>query len=218
MNRLPTRFVTCNRFVVAIASFHQAGNAPRVDGKSGSIVARRAGRCPRGETQGGCSPNFDSVYSRAFVSAFVERIQVSGECSTRGPVSLLWGQIMISSFRRWMLGGLVFASTMIVALNGIAAEPSTPKDKGRGDTAPSVSGREIFLREWIPNDPRSHGGDGLGPVFNDTSCVSCHNQGGVGGGGAESKNVLVITAVRTNFNAPGVQRAAPPRATRTAPD
>lgn len=58
----------------------------------------------------------------------------------------------------------------------------------------AISGREIFLREWIPNDPRSHGGDGLGPVFNDTSCVSCHNQGGVGGGGAEAKNVVVITA------------------------
>ncbi|HEY3965193.1 MAG TPA: di-heme oxidoredictase family protein, partial [Planctomycetaceae bacterium] len=43
--------------------------------------------------------------------------------------------------------------------------------------------------------PRSHGGDGLGPVFNDTSCVACHNQGGTGGGGPASKNVDIISAV-----------------------
>ncbi|TXT36372.1 MAG: thiol oxidoreductase [Planctomycetota bacterium] len=59
-----------------------------------------------------------------------------------------------------------------------------------------ISGREIFLREWLPNDPRSHGGDGLGPVFNETSCVACHNQGGVGGSGSEGKNVNVISALR----------------------
>ena len=29
-------------------------------------------------------------------------------------------------------------------------------------------GRELFERVWLKNDPRSHGGDGLGPVFNAT--------------------------------------------------
>ena len=47
-----------------------------------------------------------------------------------------------------------------------------------------IDGKEIFLREWIPGDSRSHGGDGLGPMFNDSSCVACHNQGATGGGGA----------------------------------
>src|SRR5258707_1062126 len=69
-----------------------------------------------------------------------------------------------------------------------ARKAKSPADAG------GISGRELFLREWIANDPRSHGGDGLGPVFNDTSCVSCHNQGGVGGGGPEAKNVMVVTA------------------------
>jgi CxxC motif-containing protein (DUF1111 family) len=55
-------------------------------------------------------------------------------------------------------------------------------------------GKELFQREWIANDPRSHGGDGLGPVFNDSSCVACHNLGGAGGGGTASKNVDIITA------------------------
>ena len=59
-----------------------------------------------------------------------------------------------------------------------------------------VSGRELFLREWVRDDPRSHGGDGLGPLFNDTSCVACHNQGGPGGGGSEAKNVILMSAVR----------------------
>jgi len=62
----------------------------------------------------------------------------------------------------------------------------------------TVSGRDIFLREWLPNDPRSHGGDGLGPVFNDSSCIACHNQGGVGGGGPASKNVDIVSAALSN--------------------
>jgi CxxC motif-containing protein (DUF1111 family) len=87
----------------------------------------------------------------------------------------------------------LFTAIFIPANGGTGAEPDTGKAKAKPGAA-DISGRELFLREWIPNDPRSHGGDGLGPVFNDTSCVSCHNQGGVGGGGAEAKNVVVITA------------------------
>ena len=37
------------------------------------------------------------------------------------------------------------------------------------------------------------GGDGLGPVFNDRSCVACHRQGGVGGGGPLDKNVDMLS-------------------------
>lgn len=64
----------------------------------------------------------------------------------------------------------------------------------RSQDAPKIDGRELFTREWIPGDARSHGGDGLGPVFNDTSCVACHNQGGVGGGGPAAKNAQIVTA------------------------
>src|SRR4029079_5612729 len=68
----------------------------------------------------------------------------------------------------------------------IAPVPQSAKEKA-GDvkqhtTAP-VYGLEIFMRECLPKTSRSHGGDGLGPVFNDSSCVACHNQGGAGGGG-----------------------------------
>jgi mono/diheme cytochrome c family protein len=50
------------------------------------------------------------------------------------------------------------------------------------------AGYELFVHEWQPNDPLSHG-DGVGPVFNANSCVACHNQGGAGGGGDNSRNV-----------------------------
>jgi RNA polymerase sigma factor (sigma-70 family) len=54
-------------------------------------------------------------------------------------------------------------------------------------------GRELFERVWSRDDPRSHGGDGLGPVFNGTSCVACHNLGGVGGAGGVEHNIEIAT-------------------------
>ena len=55
-------------------------------------------------------------------------------------------------------------------------------------------GRELFERIWVKNDARSHGGDGLGPVFNGSSCLACHNQGGPGGAGTIEKNIEIVTA------------------------
>ena len=52
-----------------------------------------------------------------------------------------------------------------------------------------AAGRELFEHEWQPNDPLAHG-DGLGPVFNAKACVSCHFQGGVGGGGEVMHNAV----------------------------
>lgn len=88
----------------------------------------------------------------------------------------------------------------VATLFGIGAgslAAAEPADAGRaGGSSDSAVGRELFTREWIPGDKRSHGGDGLGPVFNDSSCVACHNQGGVGGAGPASKNAQIITAFR----------------------
>ncbi|HEV3164525.1 MAG TPA: hypothetical protein VGZ22_10905, partial [Isosphaeraceae bacterium] len=55
-------------------------------------------------------------------------------------------------------------------------------------------GKALFAREWLPNDPRSSGGDGLGPVYNETSCLACHNQGGPGGSGPASTNVEILSS------------------------
>ena len=88
-----------------------------------------------------------------------------------------------------------------------AAKPATASKSAA--EAESISGQELFSREWIPNDSRSHGGDGLGPVFNDTSCVACHNLGGIGGGGPASKNVDLLSAFAMSFS--GNMPASPPR-------
>jgi CxxC motif-containing protein (DUF1111 family) len=63
-----------------------------------------------------------------------------------------------------------------------AAEPPVP-----------IDGRELFLRSWEPGDLRAAGGDGLGPVFNDVSCVACHALGGPGGAGGNDHNVRLTS-------------------------
>ncbi len=70
----------------------------------------------------------------------------------------------------------------------------------RGDPA---RGSVLFSKEWVSNDPMSHGGDGLGPVYNETSCVACHGLGAPGGAGPENKNVVLVTS------APGACSPAP---------
>ncbi len=53
------------------------------------------------------------------------------------------------------------------------------------------AGLTIFEHEWKQGDPLANG-DGLGPVFNERSCAACHFQGGVGGGGDLSRNVMAF--------------------------
>jgi CxxC motif-containing protein (DUF1111 family) len=125
----------------------------------------------------------------------------------------------------WVGACVVFAGAVVSGAGGVA----------RGDDVniqPGIAqGRELFTREWVPGDPGRRSGDGLGPMYNDTSCVACHNQGGVGGGGPASKNVDLLTAVvtpvagepghqfnsmsealRIHLNAiPGGQKAEPPK-------
>jgi len=64
------------------------------------------------------------------------------------------------------------------------------------DTSMALAGETLFKHDWTPNDPLANGGDGLGPVYNATSCVACHHQGGVGGSGGLDHNVTTFT-VRT---------------------
>ena len=61
------------------------------------------------------------------------------------------------------------------------------------------AGAMLFEHEWQPNDPLAHG-DGLGPVFNGRSCVACHFQGGVGGGGTSDHNVASFEVRPTKQN------------------
>jgi len=74
-------------------------------------------------------------------------------------------------------------TTAFDATNQPAWQPVTDHD-----LAMVALGRELFMHVWKPNDPLA-GGDGLGPVFNGTSCVQCHFQGAEGGSGSNAHNV-----------------------------
>jgi CxxC motif-containing protein (DUF1111 family) len=93
---------------------------------------------------------------------------------------------------RWavpVVSGALIAAGLGSARGADPEWPGAPRD-------PTVSlGRRLFLREWKPDDPRGRGGDGLGPVFNERSCVACHGLGGPGGAGTNGKNVELLTAV-----------------------
>ena len=92
---------------------------------------------------------------------------------------------------------LVVCAAALVAFGfgvAFAEDASESKNAPAKTEVSSVKlGKELFHRDWLPNDPRSHGGDGLGPVFNETSCVACHNQGGIGGGGAAANNISILS-------------------------
>lgn len=99
------------------------------------------------------------------------------------------GQMCAVELCRLGLGCVVIV--LGLAISGRADEGAESAPAASVNT---VSGRELFTREWIPGDKRSHGGDGLGPLFNESSCVACHNLGGVGGGGPAGKNAQIVTA------------------------
>ena len=87
-----------------------------------------------------------------------------------------------------------------IAAIGLVAAIAAPlvvaaDEDGKKPSRQAVAqGRVLFEREWQPGDSRTHNGDGLGPVYNDSSCVACHNLGGTGGAGPSGKNVDIVTA------------------------
>lgn len=87
------------------------------------------------------------------------------------------------------------------ALAAKRAKASKPTKFGRPteelEAAKGIDGRELFERQWVPDDERSHGGDGLGPMFNEKSCVACHKDGGVGGSGPRANNSMIMSPAIT---------------------
>jgi mono/diheme cytochrome c family protein len=90
------------------------------------------------------------------------------------------------------IGLLALGALAVSFMIGLGASPAAGAKAARPDAV--ALGKEIFHREWLPGDRRGHGGDGLGPVYNDTSCIACHNSGGAGGGGPNSKNIEILSA------------------------
>jgi CxxC motif-containing protein (DUF1111 family) len=79
-----------------------------------------------------------------------------------------------------------FALAFSATLFGFAAVPLSAISP-----ASVQIGQELFEREWRTRSP-ALGSDGLGPLFNAASCVACHNQGGLGGGGAAEFNAKTV--------------------------
>jgi mono/diheme cytochrome c family protein len=95
--------------------------------------------------------------------------------------------------------GLTASVAAIVAV-GYLFTPGIPVLWGPSASAASLeAGAMLFEHEWEPNDSLAHG-DGLGPVFNARSCVACHFQGGVGGGGSADHNVTSFEVHPTKRN------------------
>jgi CxxC motif-containing protein (DUF1111 family) len=85
----------------------------------------------------------------------------------------------------------IFASLVLVfAWTGSPTATEPRKDNGKEALE---RGKELFTREWIAGDRRSHAGDGLGPVFNAQSCAACHRLGGIGGAGNNETNVSLVS-------------------------
>lgn len=103
-------------------------------------------------------------------------------------------RVTISAAR---LGGMLLGLGLCVAVGEAYRADQAKAGTGADKTNPVALGYEIFNREWLPNDARGHGGDGLGPVYNDSSCIACHNAGGSGGAGSTSKNIDILSASRT---------------------
>jgi CxxC motif-containing protein (DUF1111 family) len=55
--------------------------------------------------------------------------------------------------------------------------------------------RGLFEKLWKPGEASEKGGDGVGPLYNERSCLGCHNLGGTGGAGGNASNVTILAAL-----------------------
>lgn len=86
---------------------------------------------------------------------------------------------------------LLLVVSVLPGLSGAYAGKPPPPDPALG--------RQIFEHNWARPESWAgpevlgDGGDGLGPVFNATSCAECHALGGPGGAGRNSENAVLLS-------------------------
>jgi CxxC motif-containing protein (DUF1111 family) len=83
----------------------------------------------------------------------------------------------------------------------LIVQAGTATGAGRSRQSHAVISREyfearsLFEKIWEPGKGSNSGGDGVGPLFNDRSCVGCHHLGGTGGAGDGESNVTILSAL-----------------------
>jgi CxxC motif-containing protein (DUF1111 family) len=89
------------------------------------------------------------------------------------------------------LGGR-FSIPLLLVVFACHRESSTRADpKAAFDFEIARAGQMLFEHEWTAGDPLAGKGDGLGPVYNATSCAACHRQPRIGGAGPIETNVMM---------------------------
>lgn len=96
---------------------------------------------------------------------------------------------MKRSYRLWV----VVVALVALAPAGLRALTWQKHRPQPIDAQMAQAGERLFLHEWKAADSLTPDGDGLGPVFNATSCVACHHQVRPGGGGGLEHNVTTFT-------------------------
>ena len=95
-----------------------------------------------------------------------------------------------------------------------------PSWAGSGETPPRslvAEGSRLFLTDWSSVNRSGLDGDGLGPMFNERSCVACHEQGGPGGAGGNRVDVLILTDISSTRKPDGrieIPQSVDPKAPR----
>ena len=90
-------------------------------------------------------------------------------------------------------------ATVLLGLSGHVFAAAARSDEAVDKEKAIALGRELFARDWLVGDARSHGGDGLGPVYNERSCAGCHHLGGTGGAAAADKNIDILSPAGDAF-------------------
>lgn len=126
--------------------------------------------------------------------------------ASRSPFGFRFALILTSTA---VLCGLLAAEVAAQTMGAIAAkkparlqkQPTNPVAREKWFKQLELEGRiamgkELFHRKWESQTPNGSTGDGLGPLFNERSCVACHNLGGSGGGGPGLNNVQLLVVRR----------------------
>ena len=83
------------------------------------------------------------------------------------------------------------AVVMLIVLGGTAAPRCWGDDQPIA--GPDDHGQRLFERVFEPLPDAGGHSDGLGPLFNERSCIACHFLGGIGGAGPKTNNVELLT-------------------------